>query len=254
MIDLDALRKKHEQLQKTGSGDTDFQNMFLQVQEGTNAVRVLPPKDDDKEFYAETQLHRVTMPDGNPRNFHCRKVHNETCPLCDAYQALWAEHNKLGLPKGEKSEFSEAARKIKPRSRYYLNVIDRQDENKVKVLSIGVKVFNKIVGVMIDPDFGDITDLENGFDFKIKKKTPPGENQWPNYDESGPRPKSEPAGSKKEIAEIMDTLHDIHGLVRLEDYDDTKEIAEHYIATEHPLKEDDKENLSEEEFMKQLKT
>jgi hypothetical protein len=253
MIDLDALRKKHEQLQNAGGDNTDFQNMFFQVQEGTNTIRILPPKDEDKEFYAETQLHRVIMPDGNPRNFHCRKMHNEACPLCDAYQALWAEHNKLGLPKKEDSEFSVKAREIKPRSRYYLNIMDRQDENKVKVLSVGVKVFNKIISVMLDPDFGDITDLEKGFDFKIKKMAVPG-SKWPAYDESGPRPKSAPAGNKQEIAEALESLHDIHGLIRLEDYDATKEIADHYIATERPLKDDNGNDMSEEEFMKKMKS
>ena len=84
-IDLEALRRKHEQLNGGGStsNNSDFLNKFYQIPEGSNAVRILPGKDDDHEFYAETKIHRVTGPDGTSKNYHCRKVHGEPCPLCD---------------------------------------------------------------------------------------------------------------------------------------------------------------------------
>jgi len=51
------------------------------------------------------------------------------------------------------------------------------------------------------------------------------DGQWPKYDQSAPRPKSSPLGSKSEIAASMDNLHEIHGLVKLEDYDEVKQSA-----------------------------
>jgi hypothetical protein len=133
--------------------------------------------------------------------------------LCDLYYSLW----KTG-----KKEDEALARVIKPRSRYYMNVLDR-DTNDVKILSIGMILFQKIVGAMIDSDFGDITDIEKGHDFKIVKHM---EGQWPRYDQSQPRPKSSPLGTKAEVARVMDTMHDIHGLVKLEEYDEVKRISE----------------------------
>ena len=214
-IDLDALRKKHEELSSPGgkSQNADFLNKFFQLTEGTNTLRILPWKDDDKEFYAETKIHRVTDQDGNVKNYHCRKVHGEPCPLCDLYFGLW---------KTKRKEDEDLARQIKPRARYYMNAVDRETGD-VKILSIGVILFKKIIGAMLDEDFGDITDLENGHDFKIIKTM---EGQWPKYDQSQPRPKSEPAGSKAEVATFMDSLHDIHALVPLEEYEDFKRVAE----------------------------
>tara|TARA_R110002020_G_scaffold276062_3_gene491320 strand:+ start:935 stop:1687 length:753 start_codon:yes stop_codon:yes gene_type:complete len=214
-IDLDALRKKHEQLSNPGgtAQNADFLNKFFQLKEGTNTLRILPWKDDEKEFYAETKIHRVTDSQGNVKNHHCRKVHGEACPLCDLYYGLW----KTG-----KKEDEDLARQIKPRARYYMNAVDRET-GTVKILSIGVILFKKIIGAMLDEDFGDITDLENGHDFKIIKTM---EGQWPKYDQSQPRPKSEAAGSKAEIAEWTDTLHDVHALVPLEEYDECKRVAE----------------------------
>ena len=67
-----------------------------------------------------------------------------------------------------------------------------------------------------------ITSLEEGWDFKVVKDT---QGQWPNYDKSGPKPKQTEAGSQKEQAVWMDELHDIHGLVKVAEYDTLKQMA-----------------------------
>ena len=213
-IDLEALRAKHEQLNNPAgaNNNADFLQKFYQIPEGSNAVRILPWKDDEKEFYAETKIHRVPGPDGNVKNIHCRKVHGENCPMCDLYYALWKTGRK---------EDEDLARQIKPRARYYMNILDRESGD-IKILSVGVILFKKIIGAMLDEDFGDITDVEKGHDFKIVKEM---EGQWPKYDQSQPRPKSSPLGSAAEISSSMDSLHEIHGLVKLEEYEEVKKAA-----------------------------
>tara|TARA_R110000782_G_scaffold102791_5_gene190189 strand:+ start:22627 stop:23379 length:753 start_codon:yes stop_codon:yes gene_type:complete len=219
-IDLDALRAKHAELntEKKGGDNADFLAKFLSLNIGTNVIRILPGKDDDTLFYAETSIHRVPngqMNDnGSPqtKNMHCRKIHGEACPICDSYYALW------------KPPYldEDLARQVKPRSRYYMNVVDRETR-EVKILSCGVIIFKKIIAAMLDEDYGDITDLKLGHDYKIHKEM---DGKWPKYDQSQPRPKSEPAGTKADVAAWMDQLHDIHGLVKLEDYDVFKAAAE----------------------------
>jgi hypothetical protein len=103
-----------------------------------------------------------------------------------------------------------------------MNVVDRESD-KVKILSVGIMLFQKILNTILDEDYGDITDLSNGHDFKIIKIM---EGQWPKYDQSQPRPKPSEAGSKSEIAEWMDTLHDVHGLVKVEEYEDMVNVTE----------------------------
>ena len=68
------------------------------------------------------------------------------------------------LPKEDET----LARSIKPRARYYMNALDRENGG-VKILSVGVILFNKIIATILDEDYGDITDPQNGFDFKIVK-------------------------------------------------------------------------------------
>tara|TARA_Y100001951_G_C11242053_1_gene241111 strand:+ start:71 stop:814 length:744 start_codon:yes stop_codon:yes gene_type:complete len=214
-IDLEAIRRKHAEISNgpgTG-GDTSFLDNFLQLQEGNNVVRLLPGKDEETNFYAETKIHRVMGSDSKIRNVHCRKIHSEKCPLCDLYYSLW----KTGVKDDE-----TLARQIKPRSRYYMNVVDRETA-KVKILSVGIMLFQKVLNTILDEDYGDITDLQSGHDFKIIKVM---EGQFPKYDQSQARPKPSEAGTKAEVAAWMDTLHDVHALVKFEEYEDVANVAE----------------------------
>ena len=209
MVNLDELRKKYDKIQaaQSGGSNNDFLKKFFMMEEGTSQVRVLPSDNPDNDFYAETAIHRI-----DEKNYHCPRVKGDACPVCDLYYKLW----KMGVEGAE-----DLARSIKPRKRYYLNVVDRRDES-VKILSVGMKLFGKILDCFFDEDFGDITDLKEGWDFKIVKDT---QGQWPNYDKSSPKPKQTEAGTEKQTAEWMDELHDIHGLVKVAGYDDLKNMA-----------------------------
>ena len=214
MVNLDELRKKYDQIQKAqsgGGGNDDFLKKFFMMEEGTSVIRVLPsPEGSEQEFYAETAIHRI-----NDKNYHCPRVKGHDCPVCDLYYRLWKVEGPM------KDEAQDLARQIKPRKRYYMNVVDRRDES-VKILSMGMKLFGKILDCFFDEDYGDITNLTEGWDFKVVKDT---QGQWPNYDKSAPKPKQTSAGSDKQIAEWMDELHDIHGLVKLPEYDELKNLA-----------------------------
>ena len=212
-IDLDKIRALHTELSSSKTGGGDFINNFYQISEGTNTVRVLPAAEEGHDFYAATKIHRVPYGDGQVKNIHCRRVHGEPCPVCELYFGLW----KTG-----KKEDEDLARQIKARDRYYMNVVDRET-SEVKILSVGIILFKKMISAILDEDFGDITDLENGHDFKIIMYK---EGQWPKYDQSQPRPKSEPAGSSAEVAAWMEQLHEIQSLVKLEDYEELKTVSE----------------------------
>ena len=215
MVNIEQLRKKYEEINRTpGSSDnSEFLNKFFMMDEGTSVVRVLPWKNEEQDFYTETAIHRL-----NDRNYHCPRIKEGPCPVCDTYYGLWKDINAMGKETAQGKELADLARQIKGRKRYYMNVVDKRDD-KVKILSVGQKLFGKILDCFFDEDFGDITDPEKGWDFKIVKDT---QGQWPNYDKSAPKPKASSAGTNKQIAEWMDELHDIHGLVKVADYEQLK--------------------------------
>jgi len=213
MVDINALRQKYEEINKKPGGSGDFLDKFLMMDEGSTNVRILPWKNDEDGFYAESGIHRI-----NDTNYHCPRVKGDPCPLCDLNHRLWQTKNDANI---------EIAREIKARKRYYMNVVDRRD-GKVKILSMGIKLFSKILDAFLDEDFGDLTNLKEGWDFKIvKEKSGP----WPSFDKSAPRPKSTPAGTDAESATWMDEIHDIHGLVKIADYETLKNLAMQITGT-----------------------
>jgi len=223
-IDLNKLREKYASLNKQGGGgNQDFLEKFFMLDEGEAYVRILPWDKDDQEWYAETAIHRI-----NGRNYHCRKVQDEECPVCDAYFAAWKRIEATGgRNAGNNEDAASAARALRANKRYYLNCIDRRNGD-VKILSIGQKLFNKILQTALDEDYiGDnqetVIDLKEGNDLKVVKELIGG---YPNYDKSSFRPKKTPAASEMETNAAMESLHNIHGLVKIGDYAEMKEFAE----------------------------
>lgn len=255
MIDLEALRKKYEELGSQGEGG-NTETIFFQIPDKA-MVRILPSEDEENKFYAETRIHRIPTGAKSYKNYQCRRVHDEECPLCDVYFQLWEAHNQ-SVGKGSKEEtiFSKKARAIKGRSRYYMNIYDR-DTEQVKVLSVGIKLFEKIISNFFDEDYGPkFIDLEEGHDYKIIKKMTE-DGRWPRYDDSQPRPKSTPlAESKAKTAAIMDQLHDIQSLVALEKYDDVKRVSDELWAecvSDHTGASDEEESESSGSYLDNIR-
>lgn len=266
VLDMDKLRAKAEKLNSENSSNDDFLAKFLKLETGTTYVRFLPWKDESKEFYAETIIHRVPRSrhdvgskGAQVKNIHCLKQYGKKCPVCEYYYFLW----KTGIKHDE-----TIARAIKGRERYYLNAINR-DENKVKILSVGKKLFGRVVNFILDPDYGDIIDPQTGHDFKIiKKLVQTGDQVFPNYDDSSPRPKpSTLSDSQQEIDAFMAELHDIHDLVKEEEYDVVKTYMEEFkngpkVETESTTQEptpdseekteEPKGDLSDQEYLDRL--
>jgi len=257
-IDLAALRAKHEQLiaaQGGGNTNKDFLENFLTVNTNEETVvRVLPSIDEEvSSFFAETAIHRIPKDYNNKKggvtNYHCARLKGDACPICDVYYDLW----KTGVKTDE-----DLARKVKPGKRYYLNVYDRANKG-VKIFSTGIKVFDKIISSILNTeDYGDFLDTVEGHDFKIVK-TQQG-TDWPDYSQSMARPKATKLGTSKEISEIMDNLHDIHGLIKVKPYDELKkvgmEIRMHSTLEVQPSEHknsEPEEEASDEDFANRLK-
>jgi hypothetical protein len=165
-LDIDKLKKKlAETKEKTtrGGGGGDFK--FWSPSDGRNVVRFLPPKEGKEDFYSETMIHYNLGPKQNKQAV-CRKAAGEkSCPACDFVDELF---------KGDKDD-EKLAKKIKAKMKYYYNVVDRSLEEddegygEVLVYGGGVSVFEEILGIICDPDYGDVTDSEKGFDIIINK-------------------------------------------------------------------------------------
>lgn len=223
-LDIEALRKKMQEVKNRGGGGADFWS----PKDGRNVIRILPAK-EGQEFYSEARVRynvgpkkrMVTVPmDSSPDN----------CPI----HAYVDELYKSGDADDEK-----LAKKMKASNRYYFNIIDRSVEEgeegygKVQVFGCGTTIFTDILGIIVDPDYGDITDPEEGFDLIINKS---GKGLQTEY-KTHARPKQTAIG----IPDWKEKLADLQKIATPKSYDDRLAI----LNGEEESGDDEKETKKE---------
>ena len=121
--------------QKVGSIDLGGGGGYMRLKEGRNTVRILPEVGDMEFFFQAVGTHHFQ--DG--RRLYCPSFISEGelgCPVCEFVQTLYRSGGKAA--KG-------MADKLRVRKRYWMNVIDRDDEEAgPKILTAGVTIFGPI--------------------------------------------------------------------------------------------------------------
>lgn len=226
---FDQLREKREQIANKGQGG-DFSENFVQLEEGKDAdVRLLPGVENEEEFFIETALHRIGQ-GKDAKNYHCFRKFGDKCPLCELYFDIWKDINKNTEKDSPEQKLMKSFifdNGLKASERYYFNVLDRRD-GKVKILSQGTKVFEKIVEGFLNEDYGNgkvaVYDPENGWDFRLRMEKVKGYN---NYDKSAFRIKPSPlASNEEEVISILAKRHDLKALIKMPEFEEVRAIAD----------------------------
>jgi hypothetical protein len=121
------------------------------------------------------------------------------------------------------------ARELKKVKRFYYNVIVRSAEDKgVRVLTSGIKLFEKIIGACANPEIGDISDIKEGYDFIIRKRMKDG--YW-NYDLSEASRKQTPlSADQAKITLWTSGLFDLQKEVTILSYPELKALLDNHLA------------------------
>lgn len=157
-LSLDKVTKKSADLKKSGNYNTDYDKL----EKGKNVRRVLPPKGENDVFWSEGFLHFGLGSDGK-KTVTCLETYGEgkKCPICQYVEELKKSKNK---------EDKQLADRIRRTKRTYIAVLNRDaEEEKPLVLPVGQTIMKQIVDLICDPDYGDITDFEDGRDITITK-------------------------------------------------------------------------------------
>lgn len=157
-LNMNAAKKKADDLKRSGGMGADYDKL----EKGKNVRRVLPPKGDNDVFWAEGYLHFQLGDDGKT-TATCLETYGEgkKCPICQYVEQL---------KKSKRPEDKKLADQIKRTKRTYIAVLNRDaEEEKPLVLPVGQTIMKAIVDLICDPDYGDITDFEEGRDITITK-------------------------------------------------------------------------------------
>lgn len=135
---------------------------FWKPEEGTNTVRLLPPKIGQKMFMKVWQ-HFVELP-GKKFSVNCpRMMLNKSCPICSKADELKA----TGLAADRDAAYSLFARQ-----RIFANVIDRDAEDKgPQTWGFGKKIYEQLINLRKNPKIGgDFANPEKGYDLIVERK------------------------------------------------------------------------------------
>jgi len=221
---LEKLKQAFDASKGSGGGNINW----WRPQWGDNLVRVLPPIDEEDVFFHETARHRI-----NGEWYYCLKHKQDpetgrsmSCPICEARKRLFRSGDQ---------DLISVAKDIKPRKQFLMNIVDRKadEESQVHVFASGVKLWNKMVSTMLDDDI-DITDVDEGYDFLIKKEEgPKTENgQFPTYDNSKAKRKSSPLHEDEEVVkEILKNRHELKDIPTFDNAEVLQSAVDSYLQS-----------------------
>jgi hypothetical protein len=213
-LDLDAIKAKLNELQTSGGSGNRNSDMFWKPPVGKSQIRIVPYAFDKSNPFQELYFHYEI----GKKTIISPMSYGRPDPIVEFAEKL--------KKTGDKEDW-KLGRKIEPKFRCYAPVIVRGQESEgVKFYAFGKKIYQELLGVITDPDYGDITDLMNGRDVTIECIAPD----------------TTPATEDKAIAEmIVNNQKDLSTLFTEMSYDEMKQQLETWLNPEgESSREDDK--------------
>ena len=213
-IDLDAIRKKLNQL----SGNSSRRNTMWRPQEGEEiTVRLLSFPDNDGQPFKELWFYYNI---GNNPGLLAPYQFGNPDPIQELINKLRDD--------GSKDSY-ELAKKLYPKMRSYAPVVVRNEEDKgVRIWAFGKTVYQSLLNIMLDEDYGDITDPLDGRDVKVVCTKAPG-RMWAST-EVRPRGKQSPLSENTDTAkEWIDNVPELDELYTLKSYEELEKIVTDWL-------------------------
>jgi hypothetical protein len=202
-INMELMRKKLAQLRGEQTGDGN--SPWFKPDEGEQTIRIIPTPDGDplKEMYFHYNVgeHRggIVCPKRN---------YGDRCPICDFASSLWKE----GVSSNDE-ESKKLAKSLFVRARFFSPVILRGHEDQgIKVYGYGKRAYELLLGYILDPDYGDITDIMEGTDISLTYTKPTTPGAYPQTSLKMRRNTSTLLEDKDAISALLDSMPDIEGL------------------------------------------
>ena len=162
-MDLNMIKSKLGSLQSTSGKSKgekiDYTTLYWKPkQEGKYQLRIVPSKFNSEWPFKEVSLHYGFD------KFAIYSLSN------------WGEEDPIvefakKLRETNESDNWKLAKKIDPKMRIFAQVIVRGEEDKgVRLWEFGKNIYQSLLSLADDPDYGDYTDINEGIDFTLEAK------------------------------------------------------------------------------------
>lgn len=220
MMDLTKIKQKLQELEAQKSGGSS--KFKWSPTPGTHLIRIVPYIHNKDfpflELYFYYKLKKMTVI--SPLSF------GRPDPVQEFVDSL--------KETGDKEDWKTAINmQAKPRT--YVPILVRgKEEEGVKFWGFGKQIYQELLKVIDDPDYGDITDPKHGRDITVEVvKT---DKAWPDI-MIRVKPKSSVMSDKKEILELIKEMPKIETLWKEPTYEDLKTMLENFLNNEESTDE-----------------
>jgi len=213
-MDIDAIKSKLATLQST----SNTKDNFWKPEPGKQVVRIVPYKHNKDNPFIELFFHYGL---GN-KTYLSPVSFGKPDPVMEFAQKLKSTGNKDEWIQGKRLE---------PKMRTFAPVVVRGQENEgVKFWGFGKTVYQELLSIIADPDYGDITDAINGRDIMVERQTPAEAGN--QYGKTTIRVKPNQTAlteDKAQLETLFETQSDITELYTEPTYDELKDALQNFL-------------------------
>jgi hypothetical protein len=241
-IDLDKIKAKLNNLSQTNNR----KNYQWKPQPGKQQVRIVPYKHQPDNPFIELYFHYGI----NNRTYLSPKSFGRPDPIVEFAEKLTRS--------GDKDDY-RMGRSLMPKMRTFVPVLVREEEAEgVRFWGFGKEVYQELLSVIADPDYGDITDATNGRDITIEFLS--AEEAGRSFPKTNIRvkPNTSPISDNKNIIEsVANNQAEITEIYQELSYDELKDALEKWVSGESdedaPPAESVKDDVVVEETKSEVK-
>lgn len=216
-IDLDKIKAKLNNLSQTNNR----KNYQWKPQPGKQQVRIVPYNHQPDNPFIELYFHYGI----NNRTYLSPKSFGRPDPIVEFAEKLTRS--------GDKDDY-RMGRSLMPKMRTFVPVIVRGEEAEgVKFWGFGKEVYQELLSVIADPDYGDITDATNGRDITIEFLS--AEEAGRSFPKTNIRvkPNTSAISENKNIVDgVANNQPDITDIYQELTYDELKDALEKWVSGE----------------------
>ena len=224
-INIEAMRAKLEQSKNPKKAQGGKNSTMWKPQAGAQHIRILPTADGDpfREFHFHYNV-------GKNPGIYCNKRNDGgECPICDFASKLWREGTET-----DDQNLKNEAKKLFARKRYYSPVLVRGNEAEgVKIWAYGKTAYETLLGYVLDPDYGDITDPQTGTDIKLTYTLASGPGAFPK---TALQPRRRPSilcdDSVADCQDLLDSVPVIDNLFDRKSTDEVQTLLDGYLSSD----------------------
>ena len=232
-IDMEKMRSKLSKLRGESNGNGG--SVLWKPQEGNQDIRIVPTEDGDplKEMWFHYNL-------GDNRGFLCPKRNfGDRCPVCDFASNLWRE----GVENND-NESKKLAKSLFVRQRFFSPVVVRGEEDGgVRIWGYGKTAYELLLGYILDPDYGDITDTESGTDITLTYTKPSKPGAFPQTTLKPRRHTSPLLDDAERTSVILDNIPDVGDLFERTTPEQVESMLDGFLSDDDSAEEESRENF-----------